>query len=201
MSECGYTKIMEEQLFVSANDMSALSELLNSNRLNETRSVICRPGTTDDVIKPEIEEEVGDDGGNHQGRRGYRVDIADDEAEKEKETEAAERYHSDPRTEAEYRWLERQSVTLEDAASISGFVFPNSGRRKSALIRIELPEEDSRTINIDFDLGGRLLVVFSHRYKLRTFLPRKVVDPNKEGGRKISWDEDKSRLEIVVRLA
>jgi hypothetical protein len=94
-------------------------------------------------------------------------------------------YEMDPRSEiASPSWTERLEADSMGATSAA-----------EAVVRMQLPEEDSKTIDVQVTEGGTLLLVYSHRYKLRWFLPKAVVD----GSQKATWDGETCELTIIVR--
>ena len=94
----------------------------------------------------------------------------------------------------DYEVIEREEQTVEDLADTISSSEAFRGRSKSSyVLRVKLPREDPRTI--DLDVHDCKIIMFSHKYKMRVYFPRKIV----EGTCKSSFVNESGLLEVVLR--
>lgn len=184
---------------------------------------ICRKGEIEDVASAEIKEDVDEEvihksvvsANEHSSmtEQEFLREFGSPEDCSEPGTSGAtaDFYDIDPRSEVEADVIERKCQTVEESAGtlssmrvfrgtgddISGFR-GMSGAEVELVVRLHLPDEDPRTIDVDVDMNGTRLTLFSHRYKMRCFMPTKVEQISCSLAKFYS---DKHLLEIPLKVA
>jgi hypothetical protein len=104
-----------------------------------------------------------------------------------------EEYDLDPRSVPSYNLVESEEMSVEDTAEAICSMQVFGARKKSYIWRIELQDEDPKTI--DIDLRQDKFIMYSHKYKLRGWFNEAV---NVESA-KTKFFTDKHQLELRLR--
>jgi hypothetical protein len=95
----------------------------------------------------------------------------------------------------EFTITERTEKSVEDLADTLSSTETFNGNKKNYLVlRVKLPKEDPKTIDVDVQEDSKVFI-FSHKYKLRTFLPKPVLTQSI----KTSFTMETEMLEVVMR--
>ncbi|KAI5736030.1 hypothetical protein M8J77_025715 [Diaphorina citri] len=100
----------------------------------------------------------------------------------------------DPRITPEYDIMYQQSVTSEDIYLQMGGKTPSSVSCEDMLVTIQLPGEQRE--NVDCDLTTQHVDIRSIKYRLALPLPHPVLPHLCQA----TWDSDKSKLKLTLRL-
>ena len=155
---------MDSELILSS------SEVKNFLRDTEEKrpDVIFRPGHPDDVLEHHHHqnEKCVDEFVAEYSREEFNADLQIDE------------YEIDPRIEAKFEIIEGQENIKES---------------RYLAIKVHLPDEDGRTIDIDVKDDKKLLI-FSHQFKAKISLPKSVFSDSA----KTTFDNNNCML--IVRI-
>ena len=151
-------------------------------------------GTTDDVLPDDNQKEATKEK-EHEINDGsytkaeFEKDFLNDDLDPD------EAFENDSRQNVtDYDVIEREEQTVEDLAdTISSSEAFRGQSKNSYVLRVKLPREDPRTI--DLDVLDCKIIMFSHKYKMRVYFPRKIV----EGTCKSSFVNESGLLEVVLR--
>ena len=182
---------MEENL--GFHDLKDFSHVLQTEE--HKSDVIVRKGDPSDVLDSDPNEDKADDLSSSHGmteeefNKEFKADLPD----------SNETFESDSRKDLSrfVQLLEREEMAVEDLADTisSSEMFQGGFSRKLFLLKIKLPEEDPRTIDIDLQEEANQVIIYSHKYKLRAYFHK----PISMASVKSSFTKESQMLELIVR--
>ncbi len=195
----------EDNKMLTSEDMEGMSQVLQPREESTMQKVICRKGNTDDIVK---EQDVVDKSKPKKnvakndptsyadasansycfyGQQDFEREFNDEDEEDIFEKDSRKMINNFSVTECDH-------VNVEDTAgSMSAADIFAEAKNSYYILRVELPNEDPKTI--DIDVHGDKIIVYSHQYKLRTYFPRHVSPTST----KSKFYKDKNLLEVSVR--
>ena len=186
---------MEHSYLDNAEDLQRITEILDPKEKPDGDEIIIRKGTKEDVI-----EESGGNKGDSKLENHFNEDgnYTEEEFNKEFNSEYQdpdEVFEDDNRQNiTNYSITERDELNVEDIADTISSSNAFRGKSKTSyVLRVVLPREDPKTI--DLDVHDSKLIMFSHKYRMRVYFPKKIV----VGSCKSSFVKESNMLEVILR--
>ena len=188
---------MEHSYLDTNEDLQRLAEVLDPKEKPDGNDIIIRKGTKEDII-----EEKSGGGNKDDSKQGSNFNedgnFTEEEFNKEFNSEYQdpdEVFEDDNRQNiTNYSITERDELNVEDIADTISSSNAFRGKSKTSyVLRVVLPREDPKTI--DLDVHDSKLIMFSHKYRMRVYFPKKIV----VGSCKSSFVKESNMLEVILR--
>lgn len=182
----------QEPPFVSQHDMDGFCSVLKGKDTSQ-EDVICRKGTTEDVLLSDSKDSQKMDNPVHSTIADYTEEHFQRDFMDEPDEDDV--FDSDTRQQlTDFQIVDRQEKKVEELAdAICASQVFTGGPKKFLVIRLVMPQEDPKTVDVDVQQDK--MIVYSHRYKMRCHFQKHVV----VGSAKTSFLKEKHLLEVVIR--
>lgn len=186
---------MEHSYLDTSEDLQRLAKVLDPEEKPNGDEIIIRKGTKEDII--EESDGINDDS-KQENNFNEDGNYTEDEFNKEFNSEYQdpdEVFEDDNRQNiTNYSITDRDELNVEDIADTISSSNAFRGKSKTSyVLRVVLPREDPKTI--DLDVHDSKLIMFSHKYKMRVYFPKKIV----VGSCKSSFVKESNMLEVILR--